>query len=429
VEIATDIFRPANPRRSPESQATFTVCYGHVIDGEQIVDEVLLTVMRAPNTYTTQDIVEVNCHGGIVPLRYTLELVIRHGARLADPGEFTKRAYYFGRIDLAQAEAVADVINAQTEHSSKAAIAQLSGQLSAAVNGLRDAIMSLLARVEAAVDFPDEQLKLADSSQIGQAIADLHSQIQDLLATAEHGRLLREGLQVAIIGRPNVGKSSLLNALLQSDRAIVTPIPGTTRDVIEESRSIGGIPVRLLDTAGLRATDSVVEAEGVRRSEQAMADADLILLVIDTSRPLTPEDEELLRRTPTPTIIVMNKEDLPTQVDPDTMAACSQAQQVWISARNRTHLAELEQAISEMVWAGGSSDATDTLVTNVRHKTALQYAADALEQAADTVSSGYTEEYIAVDLREAVAHLDEIVGHFIPDQILDQIFAEFCIGK
>ncbi len=429
LQIAADVFRPANPRRNLLTQPTYTLSYGHVLDGELIVDEVLLAVMRAPSSYTTQDVVEINCHGGIVAVRRTLELVLHRGARLADPGEFTKRAYYFGRIDLAQAEAVADVINAQTEHSRRAAMAQLSGHLSDAVNGLREGILSLLARMEAAVDFFEDGLELPDHEQTATAISGLREQLADLLGTAEQGRLLRDGLQVAIVGRPNVGKSSLLNALLRSDRAIVTPIPGTTRDIIEDSRNIAGIPVRLLDTAGMRSTDSVVEAEGVRRSEQAMADADLVLLVIDTSEALTTRDEELLRDALRRTIVVMNKEDLPACVTAETVTALTSAPQIWISARDGTHLQDLEQAISDTVWAGGSGDVINTIVTNVRHKTALQQADEALARAEDALDTGYSEEFIAADLREALASLDEIVGNFVPEQILDRIFAEFCIGK
>ncbi len=429
LQLAAQVFRPANPQRSPLTQRSFATCYGHVLDGEHIVDEVILTVMRVPHTYTTQDVVEINCHGGIVPLRRTLELVIAGGARLADPGEFTKRAYYFGRIDLAQAEAVADVINAQTEQSRRAAITQLAGQLSAAINTFRENIISLLVRIEAAIDFSDQDIETIAASDIAQGIASLRKQIGALLATAEHGRILREGLKVAIVGRPNVGKSSLLNALLRTDRAIVTTVPGTTRDVIEDALNINGIAVTLADTAGLCDTDNIVEAESVSRSRQAMAAADLVLLVIDSSEPLHPDDLKLLAQLPACGIVVMNKEDLPTRADAGQVAEATSASLVWVSAREGTHLQDLEQAISATVWEGRTGDTEQTIVTNVRHKVALERAAAALAAAAEAAATGYSEEFIAADLREALAALDEIVGKCLPEEIINRIFAEFCIGK
>ncbi len=429
VELANQIFRPANRNRSPLTQRSFATCYGHVVDGEHVVDEVILTVMRAPHTYTTQDVAEINCHGGIVPLRRTLELVIDSGARLADPGEFTKRAYYFGRIDLAQAEAVADVINAQTEQSRKAAMAQLAGQLSEAVNSFRENIISLLVRIEASVDFADQDIEMIAAPDIARGIAGLREEIGALLATAEHGRILREGLKVAIVGRRNVGKSSLLNALLRANRAIVTEVPGTTRDVIEDALNINGIPVTLADTAGLCDTSNIVEAEGVNRSRQAMAEADLVLLVIDSSEPLQQDDLKLLAQLPACGIVVMNKEDLPTVADSGQVAEATSTPIVWVSAREATHIQDLEQAISSAVWEGKTGDGEQTIITNVRHKVALQEADAALAGATAATANGYSEEFIAADLREALAGLDEIVGKCLPEEIINRIFAEFCIGK
>ncbi len=430
IEIGNKVFRPANPKRDPLNQASFRTCYGHVLDGEHIVDEVIFTVMRAPHTYTTQDVVEINCHGGIVPLRRTLELVIAKGARLADAGEFTKRAYYFGRIDLAQAEAVADVINAQTEESRKAAMAQLAGRLSEEINSFRDDIISLLVRIEASIDFSDQDIEMIAGEEVAQAIAGLREQIGALLSTAEQGRILREGLKVTIVGRPNVGKSSLLNALLRASRAIVTEVPGTTRDVVEDSLNINGIAVTLADTAGLRDTDNVVETEGVNRSRQAMAEADLVLLVMDSSEPLRDEDVKLVEQLPAASgIVVMNKEDLAAVADIGRIATATSAPIVWISALEGTHIQDLEQAISSAVWEGRAGGGEQTIVTNVRHKVALQEADAALARAAEAAGAGYSEEFIAADLREALASLDEIVGKCLPADIINRIFAEFCIGK
>ena len=430
IAIAAEVFRPASHKRDPLNQTSFTTCYGHVMAGEHVVDEVILTVMRAPHTYTTQDVAEINCHGGIVPLRQALELVIEAGARLADPGEFTKRAYYFGRIDLAQAEAVADIINAQTNESQKAAMAQLAGRLSDEINSFRENIMGTLVRIEAAIDFSDQDIELIGAEEMGEALEELRGEIGALLATAEHGRILREGLKVAIVGRPNVGKSSLLNALLQASRAIVTEVPGTTRDVVEDTVNVNGIPVTLADTAGLRETNNVIEAEGVSRSRQAIADADLVLLVIDTSEALEDDDRELLAELPSSSsIVVMNKEDLPTATDAGEVEEITPAPIVWVSALEGTHIGELENAISSHVWEGKSGGGEQTIVTNVRHKVALQDAEAALAAAARAVSDGYSEEFVAADLREALSSLDEIVGKYLPEDVINRIFAEFCIGK
>lgn len=430
LRVADSVFSPANPERSPIDQETFTTCYGRVMDGDEIVDEAILTVMRAPHTYTTQDVAEINCHGGIVPLRRTLDLVLEHGARLADPGEFTKRAYYFGRIDLAQAEAVADVINAQTEQSQRAAMQQLSGRLSEQVNEFRDEILDLLSRIEASIDFIDQDIEIITPAQISDCIADLVDQVNSLLETARGGRALREGLDVAIVGRPNVGKSSLLNALVNDARAIVTDVPGTTRDVVEETIDVEGIPVTLADTAGLREAGNAIEAAGVTRAEEAMERADLVILVIDSAQPLTDYDRHLLEQLSAEQgIVALNKEDLETVVDTGAVERHTDAPTVWISAKECTHLQDLRQTIATTVWEGKTGGSGETIVTNVRHTKALEGAATALSRARKACQQGYSEEFIAADLREALHSLDAIVGKFMPGEILDSIFERFCIGK
>ncbi|MFP3904612.1 MAG: tRNA uridine-5-carboxymethylaminomethyl(34) synthesis GTPase MnmE, partial [Armatimonadota bacterium] len=351
-------------------------------------------------------------------------------ARLADPGEFTKRAYYFGRIDLAQAEAVADIINARTEESQKAAVQQLSGQLSEEINDFRQAILDLLSQIEASIDFIDQDIEIISADEIATNIGDLIAEVNELLDTAGRGQALREGLRVAIVGRPNVGKSSLLNALVNDARAIVTEVPGTTRDVIEDTLDIEGIPVTLADTAGLRDTEDAIEAQGVERAENVMAQADLVLLVIDTARALTDYDRRLLRRlSPQRGIVVMNKEDLPTAVQSGEVEQLTDAPTVWVSAKEGTHLQELEKAVASTVWEGKTGGSGETIVTNVRHKNALQRAAEALRRAEDACEEGYSEEFIASDLREALHALGEIVGKFLPEELLDTIFSRFCIGK
>ena len=454
--LAAEIFRPAAKDRSVLDQESFTTCYGRVIgDAGEAVDEAILTVMRAPRTYTTQDVVEINCHGGIVPLRRTLELVLHHGARLADPGEFTKRAFYFGRIDLAQAEAVCDIINARTEEAHRAAMEQLQGRLSGEVHALREGILDLVTHLEAAIDFGEDDIELLSSEAQGERLEALLAHIGRLLAEADSGRALREGLRAAIVGRPNVGKSSLMNALLGESRVIVTEIPGTTRDVVEDAVNIGGIPVILADTAGLRDTEDVVENAGVERARAMMNRADLVLLVMDGSQPLQPEDAQLLGDVPADkTLLVLNKQDLPQQWDaprgeerspvaddggegspPHAETVFRPDRIVPVSATQHTGLDALRERITQMVWHGHAGPSGEALVTNVRHKDALERAEMALTHARGPLATGLTEEYVVEDLREALDALGEIIGTTFAgdrtqnEEIINRIFESFCIGK
>jgi tRNA modification GTPase len=450
LRIAAEVFRPAASDRAVRDQESFTTCYGRVLgDDGQVVDEAILTVMRAPRTYTTQDVVEVNCHGGIVPLRRALELVLHHGARLADPGEFTKRAFYFGRIDLAQAEAVCDIINARTEEARRAAMEQLQGRLSDEVHALREGILDLSTHLEAAIDFGEDDIELISPETQAERLDALRAHIGRLLAEADSGRALREGLRAAIVGRPNVGKSSLMNALLGESRVIVTEIPGTTRDVVEDTVSIGGIPVILADTAGLRDTNDVVENAGVERARAAMDLADLVLLVMDGSQPLQHEDAQLLGDVPPDkTLLVINKQDLPQRLDVPRGAGVSPADSlspadvafppdriVPLSATRHTGLDALRDHITRMVWHGHTGPSGEALVTNVRHKDALERAQAALSRARSTLADGLTEEYVAEDLREALDALGEIIGTTFAgdrtqsEEIINRIFETFCIGK
>ena len=430
LAIADRVFRPANPAKIPSRVRSFTTSYGHVVRDGEVVDEVLLTVMRAPRTYTTQDVVEINCHGGISPLRRTLELVLESGARLADPGEFTKRAFLLGRIDLAQAEAALDLIFAQTEDAQKAAARQLQGALSAQVNALRDRLVEILAHLEASIDFGDEGLELMGLAQVDGHLATVAAELGRLVQGATVGRLLREGLRTAIVGRPNVGKSSLMNALLGQDRVIVTHIPGTTRDVVEERIEVAGVPVVLLDTAGLRATDDPVESIGVARTRNALQDADLALLIVDGSQPLTEEDRALLlEMRQHRALVVINKSDLPRAVNPMEVAELAQTQTVTVSALTGAGLDVLRETIGQRVWTGASRADAGSLVTNVRHKQALERAAQHVQAGRAAIASGLSEEYVAEDLRDALDALGEIVGLTLPEDVIDRIFATFCIGK
>jgi len=428
LSIADRLFRPSGEGCAPSEQASFTTCHGHVVDGEARVDEVLLTVMRAPRTYTTQDVVEVNCHGGIVPIRRTLELALREGARLADPGEFTKRAYYHGRIDLAQAEAVADVINAQTDAAHRAAQHHLAGALSGKIAELRDRLVDVAAVLEASIDFVEDDIDTLDRGELRSRIEGLEQDMRRMLASAQAGRALREGLQVAIAGRPNVGKSSLMNALLNEDRVIVAPQPGTTRDVVEETVNMGGFPVTLADTAGLRDSCDAVERAGVDRARDCIDRADVVLLVLDGSEPMRPEDLALLSDLASPkTLLVINKLDLPRRVSTEDLPDGAEA--VSVSALTGQSLEELRQAVVGRVWTGDGPPAAEVIVTNVRHQQAVQRAADALAECLQAEAEGAYDEILAEFLRRALNALGEITGDTAPEDVINHIFATFCIGK
>lgn len=427
VDIAAKIFTPRRNERL-EASASHRLLYGHVADPStgELVDEVLVSVMRGPATYTREDVVEINCHGGMAPLWRTMNLLVARGARQAEPGEFTKRAFLNGRIDLAQAEAVMDIIRSKTELSHRAANEQLLGGLSAEVTALRDRLVSIVASVEAGIDFPEEDIETPSGRPLAEDVSGVQRGIDELLSGVVYGRIIREGFSTAIVGRPNVGKSSLLNALLKQDRAIVTEIPGTTRDVLEEYLNIAGVPLRILDTAGIRQSRDVVEQEGVRRSLAAIASGDIVLIVFDGSEPLTAEDRRVLDEARgKATIGVINKSDLPRTLEkldgPDV--------QVELSCRTGAGLDRLRQSISDMMKQGAMPPREHAWAVNQRHKTALEQAREGLEKALESIKSDLSPEFIAVDLRGALDSLGLIIGATYTEDILERIFNDFCIGK
>jgi len=428
LEIVDQIFVG---RGKPSNFPTYTTHYGHIVFQGESIDEVILTVMRVPGSYTREDIVEINCHGGIVPLKKVLEIVLQLGARLAEPGEFTRRAFLNGRIDLAQAEAVIDIIRAKTDLSLQTAISQLKGELSAKVRQIKELVLKVLASIEAAIDFVQEDIEIISRDEILEQLENIREQLERLLATADYGKVLREGISTVIAGRPNVGKSSLLNALLQEQRAIVTPIPGTTRDVIEEIINIQGIPLKIADTAGIRPVQDIIEKEGVDRSRSYMQRADLILLMLDGSEPLTSEDRELLKEIrDKEAILVINKIDLPQKIELKKVEELAiKKPLVKISATQAIGLPDLEKTIVEMIWRGEVIVSDGALITNVRHKNSLRQAHSSIQRAIETTRQGLSEELISVDLRAALNSLGEITGETVVEDILDYIFSEFCIGK
>jgi tRNA modification GTPase len=428
IAIASSVFKPGR-QQELSSAASHTLHYGFVVDPKtgETIDQVLLSVMRAPSTYTREDVVEINCHSGMMPLARTLALLINAGARQAEPGEFTKRAFLNGRIDLSQAEAVMDVITARTELAHKAAQEQLLGGLSAEIGVLRNRLISLMASVEAGIDFPEEDIETESGRPLADDVARVIEGIDSLLSTVTSGRILREGFATAFVGRPNVGKSSLLNALLKQDRAIVTEVPGTTRDVLEEYLNVAGVPLKVLDTAGIRHSGDIVEQEGVRRSLAAIQSADIVLVVLDGSRPLAAEDKRVLDEVQAKhVILVINKSDLPRTlelVDPGRT-------QVSISCLTGTGLDELRRAIAALVMSGTvACRGEHAWAVNQRHQGALEQAREGLLKVAQSATSGLSAEFIALDLRNALDHLGIIIGATYTEDILERIFNDFCIGK
>lgn len=430
IAIAEKIFRG---KGSVSSLPSHTIHYGRIVDttANKTLDQVLLTVMRSPRTYTREDVVEINGHGGIVALRLILELTLKLGARLAEPGEFTRRAFLNGRIDLSQAEAVLDLIRAQTEAGARIALHHIEGDLFREVSSVREELINIMAEVEASIDFPEEDLDFWDGSELFSRIIAVKERLTGLVETARYGRIIREGISTVIIGRPNVGKSSLLNALLGEDRAIVTPIPGTTRDTIEETINLRGIPLRVIDTAGLRSGGDIVEKEGLRRTKRSLEQADLILLILDASVQLTPDDREIISEVrERKGIVVLNKTDCPVLIEAEEVKSLlPEHKLINISAIHRSGLDNLREAIIQTV-LGGEIIASDSLmVSNLRHQQALSAAIKSLKEAVATVEAGGSPELIALDLRDALDQASLISGETVTEDILDHIFANFCIGK
>lgn len=430
IEAAAGVFRSQADLRNAD---THTVHYGHIVDrGGTVVDEVLVTVMRAPRTFTAEDVVEVNTHGGIVAVKRVLDLLLLQPAiRLAEPGEFTKRAFLNGRIDLAQAEAVIDLIRSKSDRAMSVALKQVGGSLSKRIKGLRHQLIELLAHIEVNIDYPEHDVEEMTSNFIRERSGEVLDEIGALLKRANEGKILREGIVTAIVGRPNVGKSSLLNALTQNERAIVTDIPGTTRDVIEEYVTVGGIPLKLLDTAGIRETEDIVEQIGVERSRSALGDADLILLVLNWNEPLQPDDYALLEQmSGRKAIVILNKIDLPQRMELEPLQAGFAAEQILkMSVLEEQGLEQLERCIADLFFGGQLDTGDMNDVSNVRHISLLAAAKQSLHDAIASTDIGLPIDVIQIDVRRAWELLGEIIGESAAESLIDQIFAQFCLGK
>ncbi len=431
VEIADTILElPAGKRPGEVGDRSMTLCHCRNGKTGEKLDQVLVCIMRGPNTYTREDVVEINCHGGVVALQETLEAAVEAGARLAGPGEFTKRAFLNGRIDLAQAEAVVDVIRAKTRECLQVATAQLDGRLSKQVAEIRAGIVQILVQLEAAIDFSDEDIECMNRAELTSKIEEAMGNVERLVKTARTGKIYREGVDVVIAGRPNVGKSSLLNALLRQTRVIVTSIPGTTRDIVEEIVNIGGVPFKLRDTAGIRNPCDEIEEMGVELSRGAIRSTSLVLLVFDGSEALREEDflvmEEVQEEK---TIAVINKADLALQIEESDIGRKFAGRVRKVSAKEEKGLDELRQAMLDAVVAGRVGRGAETIVTNVRHKKALERAQRDLREGHEGAVEGVPEECIAAVLKDVLDSLGEITGETAQENVLDEIFSRFCIGK
>lgn len=430
IPIADRIYKG---KKSLMDAPTHTVHYGHIVHPKtnETIDEVLVTILRAPRTFTREDTVEISCHGGMIPVQKVMEAVLSAGARLAEPGEFTKRAFLNGRIDLSQAEAVIDLIRAKSDRAAKVALQQAEGKLSRLIRRLRQEILETLAHLAVNVDYPEYDAEVMTAQFLKERSLAIKREIEKLLQTARQGKILREGIATAIVGRPNVGKSSLMNALAHENKAIVTDIPGTTRDVIEEYVNVRGITLRLLDTAGIRETEDLVEQIGVERSRKALEQADLILLVLNYNEPLQEEDRRLLSLAKGMTaIIIVNKIDLPQKLDLDEVRALVGDQPiVLLSVKEDRGIEDLEKAIHDLFFTGQIETAETTYLTNARHIDLLEKAKESVEEVISGIEMGLPLDMVEIDLKNAWQYLGEVIGEAVAEDLIDQIFSQFCLGK
>lgn len=430
MNVIAKIYRSKNGRKNIKEVKTHTIHYGYIYDGDETVDEVLVMVMRGPKTYTGEDTVEIDCHGGVYAMKRVLETVLKNGAQVAEPGEFTKRAFLNGRLDLSQAEAVMDVIQAKSEVALKSSVEQLKGSVLRAVKEIRGKLLHHIAYIETALDdpehfdldgYPQELLEVAEAQK---------KKVQKLLKSADDGKMIQEGIRTVILGKPNAGKSSLLNFLVGEDRAIVTEIAGTTRDTLEEYISLHGISLRIIDTAGIRETEDVVEKIGVEKARQMAEKADLILYVVDSSQPLDENDQEIMELLRgRKSIVIYNKTDLASAVDMGSLREKNGSQVIPVSVVEETGIEDLEKSIREMFFQGEISFDDEVYITNARHKTALEEAEKSLEMVTESIEAGMPEDFFSIDLMGAYEALGKILGESLGEDLVNEIFSKFCVGK
>ena len=429
-DIVDRIFRPKNKRKKLKEEKTYTVHYGHIQDGDEIIDEVLAIVMRGPHSYTAEDTVEIDCHGGVLVMKKILETVIKYGARMAEPGEFTKRAFLNGRIDLSQAEAVIDVINSKNNYALKSSVSQLSGSMSKKVKELREKLLFEIAFIESALDDPEHISLDGYPEKLKVTVNDMQEELNRAISTFDSGRVLSEGIRTVILGKPNAGKSSLMNVLVGEERAIVTDIAGTTRDTLEENIRLHGISLNIVDTAGIRETEDVVEKIGVDKARANADDADLLIYVEDGSCPLDENDYQIMNLIEgRKSIVLLNKTDLEMVLTPEEIKEKTGKEVVAVSAKEQRGIDLLEEKIKELFLSGEIDFNDEVMITNVRHKTAMSEALKSLSLVKQSIEDQMPEDFYSIDLMNAYEQLGTIIGESLEDDLVNEIFNKFCMGK
>lgn len=429
-DIVDRIFRPKNKRKKLKEEKTYTVHYGHIQDGDEIIDEVLVIVMRGPHSYTAEDTVEIDCHGGVLVMKKILETVIKYGARMAEPGEFTKRAFLNGRIDLSQAEAVIDVINSKNNYALKSSVSQLSGSMSKKVKELREKLLFEIAFIESALDDPEHISLDGYPEKLKVTVNDMQEELNRAISTFDSGRVLSEGIRTVILGKPNAGKSSLMNVLVGEERAIVTDIAGTTRDTLEENIRLHGISLNIVDTAGIRETEDVVEKIGVDKARANADDADLLIYVVDGSCPLDENDYQIMNLIEgRKSIVLLNKTDLEMVLTPEEIKEKTGKEVVAVSAKEQRGIDLLEEKIKELFLSGEIDFNDEVMITNVRHKTAMSEALKSLSLVKQSIEDQMPEDFYSIDLMNAYEQLGTIIGESLEDDLVNEIFNKFCMGK
>ena len=429
-DIVDRIFRPKNKRKKLKEEKTYTVHYGHIQDGDEIIDEVLAIIMRGPHSYTAEDTVEIDCHGGVLVMKKILETVIKYGARMAEPGEFTKRAFLNGRIDLSQAEAVIDVINSKNNYALKSSVSQLSGSMSKKVKELREKLLFEIAFIESALDDPEHISLDGYPEKLKVTVNDMQEELNRAISTFDSGRVLSEGIRTVILGKPNAGKSSLMNVLVGEERAIVTDIAGTTRDTLEENIRLHGISLNIVDTAGIRETEDVVEKIGVDEARANADDADLLIYVVDGSCPLDENDYQIMNLIEgRKSIVLLNKTDLEMVLTPEEIKEKTGKEVVAVSAKEQRGIDLLEEKIKELFLSGEIDFNDEVMITNVRHKTAMSEALKSLSLVKQSIEDQMPEDFYSIDLMNAYEQLGTIIGESLEDDLVNEIFNKFCMGK
>ena len=432
MEIMSKIFRPKNNKKNMMEADSHTIHYGHICDGDETVDEVLVMIMKAPHTYTGEDTVEIDCHGGILAQKKVLETAVKYGARPAEPGEFTKRAFLNGKMDLSQAEAVIDVINAKNEYALKSSLSQLKGSLEKKIKEIRENLIYQVAFIESALDDPEHISIDGYGKELLKKVREERKKIERLIASSDEGKLIQEGIRTVILGKPNAGKSSLLNVLVKEEKAIVTDIEGTTRDILEENIMLHGISLKLIDTAGIRQTEDIVEKIGVEKARQTAKDADLILYVADSSRPLDENDKDIIRliqEERKKAIVLLNKSDLDGTLTKDQIKEKLDVPVIEISALEETGIEKLEECMKEMFFQGDISFNDEVYITNIRHKAALEEAKRSLDMVEQSIEDNMPEDFFSIDLLGAYEALGSITGESLGEDLVNEIFSKFCTGK